>query len=99
MNAIASHYADETCKAVTFVADIDALRAADTAEGRMWRHYQATSCRECGQMVYATPVRGKGGKRECGAWCWDGSGTSCTCQCAGRNHGSSYAHIGATGAA
>lgn len=51
----------------------------------------------CGHLHSAKPVRGKVGARECGAWCWDGVGRSCVCQCGGKNHGSSYAHLGATG--
>lgn len=51
----------------------------------------------CGHRHSAQPVRGKVGTRECGAWCWDGVGRSCVCQCGGKNHGSTYAHLGATG--
>jgi hypothetical protein len=51
----------------------------------------------CGHKVYAQTVRGRVGVRECGAWCWDGVGRSCVCQCGGKNHGTSYAHLGATG--
>lgn len=51
----------------------------------------------CGHRHSAKPVRGKVGARECSAWCWDGTGRSCVCQCGGKNHGTAYAHLGATG--
>lgn len=51
----------------------------------------------CGHRHSAKAIRAKAGTRECGAWCWDGVGRSCTCQCGGKNHGTTYAHLGATG--
>ena len=49
----------------------------------------------CGQTLRVWPVKAVRGKRECGAWCADGSGRKCTCVCEGKNHGSTYSHTGA----
>lgn len=51
--------------------------------------------RGCSYALRLWPVKATAGKRECGAWCTDGSGRKCTCICEGRNHGSTYSHTGA----
>ena len=47
-------------------------------------------CPACNRWVIVAQVAGKFGKRECGAWCEDGTGKSCTCTCGGRNHGMTW---------
>ena len=56
--------------------------------------FYITSC-HCGYTIKLRPIEVKTGKRECGAWCTDGTGRKCTCVCEGRNHGSTYSHTGA----
>lgn len=51
--------------------------------------------RGCGHTLRLWPVKATRGKKECGAWCTDGTGRKCTCVCEGRNHGSTYSHTGA----
>lgn len=83
------------CQAVTTIQDMDAARRVDENVNRMWQLYRQIPCRECGRAANAHSVQAKTGKRECGSWCTEGTGRSCTCQCGGKNHGSSFQHTGA----
>lgn len=55
------------------------------------RYYCFLPCRLCGRWIPAESVRGKRGTKKCGTWCTEGYGKSCTCECAGANHGSDLA--------
>jgi hypothetical protein len=83
------------CETVTQIPDLTAAMNADETVNRMWQLYNSVACRGCGRQAHAEIVRGKRGKRECGSWCTEGTGRSCTCQCEGRNHGSTFQHTGA----
>ncbi len=60
-----------------------------------WCTSTADDARGCQAAIKLRPITAKTGKRECGAWCTDGSGRKCTCVCEGKNHGSRYSHTGA----
>jgi len=49
-----------------------------------------TAATDCGCWTVLALVYGKLGKRECGEWCTDGVGKSCTCTCGGQNHGRAW---------
>lgn len=81
------------------LADFDQDR---TREDYYTKGFYVTRCvsttddaRGCNSTIKLAPITTKAGKRECGAWCTDGSGRKCTCVCEGRNHGSAYSHTGA----
>jgi hypothetical protein len=83
------------CGAVTVVTDIKAACVSDERLNRMWQMYRSVPCRECGRATQGHTITGKPGKRECGSWCTEGTGKSCTCQCGGKNHGATFQHTGA----
>lgn len=79
------------CGKVTTLVD---WKSAGEDAVRLFQVYGAVQC-ECGRQPMGFIVESRPGKRECGAWCTEGTGRRCTCVCGGRNHGSRYSHTGA----
>ncbi len=84
------------------VGPLGAFDPARTREDFYTRGFYVTRCldtrddpRGCHATIPLKPIKVRAGKRECGPWCTDGTGRTCTCVCEGRNHGSKYSHTGA----
>lgn len=82
------------CGKVLTLTDWRTLWERDEAADKLWRTAGAIQC-PCGRKPNGYVVRAKQGKKECGAWCTDGTGRTCTCVCEGRNHGIKFSHTGA----